>query len=254
MSSEIGKGFVASPGQGITVTYDRFEIRVGSPKFMLSQNIDISSGEELISNLQKEGKTTVLFSVDKSLVGLIGLLDTPKIGSKDAILALKKLGIESVMLTGDNEETAREIAKIIGINRIFANVLPSEKVDVISSLQKEDKRVAMIGDGINDAPALTAADVGIAIGSGTDVAIEASNVVLIRNDVEDVVTAIEVARKTVSKIKQNLLYAFAYNIILIPVAASGFLYPALAGIAMAASSVSVTMSSLALKRWTPKRI
>jgi P-type Cu+ transporter len=253
VSPDIGKEFEVIPGRGITVTYDRLEIRVGSPKFILSQNIDISSGEELISRLQKEGKTTVLISVDKTLVGLVGLLDTPKLDSKDAILGLKKLGIESIMLTGDNEETAREIAKIIGINRIFANVLPSEKVDVISSLQKEDKRVAMIGDGINDAPALTAADVGIAIGSGTDVAIEAGNVVLIRNDVQDVVTAIEVARKTVSKIKQNLLYAFAYNIILIPVAASGFLYPALAGIAMAASSVSVTMSSLALKRWNPKR-
>jgi P-type Cu+ transporter len=226
---------------------------VGSPKFIVSQNIDISSAQELISRLQKEGKTTVLISVDKRLVGMIGLLDTPKLDSKDAILALKKLGIESVMLTGDNEETAREIAHSIGIYHVVANVLPSEKVNIISTLQKQGGIVAMIGDGINDAPALTAADVGIAIGSGTDVAIEAGNVVLIRNYVQDVVTAIEIARKTVSKIKQNLVYAFAYNIILIPIAGSGLLYPALAGIAMAASSVSVTMSSLALKRWNPKR-
>ena len=158
------------------------------------------------------------------------------------------------MLTGDNERTAREIAHSIGINKIFADVLPSEKVDIVEQIQNEgnSKKVAMIGDGINDAPALTAADVGIAIGSGTDIAIEAGDVVLIRDDIRDVVTAVEIARKTVSKIRQNLLYAFVYNIILIPVAATGLLYPALAGIAMAASSVSVTMSSLALKRWIPK--
>jgi Cu+-exporting ATPase len=156
------------------------------------------------------------------------------------------------MLTGDNERTANQIARSIGIERVFANVLPSGKVDVVKQIQKEGKNVAMIGDGINDAPALTAADVGIAIGSGTDVAIEAGKVVLIRDDIRDVVAAVEIARKTVSKIKQNLIYAFVYNVILIPVAATGLLYPAFAGLAMAASSVSVTMSSLALKRWTPK--
>src|SRR3989441_2019465 len=161
--------------------------------------------------------------------------------------------IEPVMLTGDNEKTARKVAQMVGIERIFANVLPSGKVEVVRKIQGEGKKVAMIGDGINDAPALTAADVGIAIGSGTDIAIEAGKVILVRDDIRDVVTAIEIAKKTVGKIKQNLTYAFMYNAILIPVAAMGFLYPALAGIAMAASSVSVTMSSLTMKRWTPKK-
>jgi P-type Cu+ transporter len=206
----------------------------------------------LIEKLQEEGKTVVLVAVNEMTVGIIALLDIPKANAKEAISMLKLLGIESIMVTGDNEKTAKQIARSVGIDRVFANVLPADKVEAIIQLQREGKKVAMIGDGINDAPALTAADVGMAIGSGTDVAIEAGNVVLIRNDIQDVVAAIEIARKTVSKIRQNLLYAFAYNIILIPVAASGFLYPALAGIAMAASSVSVTMSSLALKGWIPK--
>jgi Cu+-exporting ATPase len=244
--------FEAIPGKGVTATYNGFKIKVGSPKFIHAENIDTSSSTDLIEKLQEEGKTTVLVAVDETAVGLVGLLDTPRRDAKEAISTLKLLGIESVMVTGDNEKTAREIAHSVGIERVFANVLPSGKVEALSELQREGKKVAMIGDGINDAPALTAADVGIAIASGTDVAIEAGNVILIGNDVRDVVVAVEVARKTVSKIKQNLLYAFAYNAILIPVAALGFLYPALAGLAMAASSVSVTMSSLALKRWIPK--
>ena len=154
------------------------------------------------------------------------------------------------MLTGDNERTAATIAKDLAIDRVIANVMPSEKVDVIKKLQ-EGKKVTMIGDGINDAAALTQADVGIAIGSGTDVALEAGKVVLVRDDLTDVVAALEISKKTVSKIRQNLFYAFIYNAALIPVAGLGLLYPALAGLAMAASSVSVTSSSLLLKRWNP---
>lgn len=244
--------FEATPGRGVTVTYDGFKITVGSPRFIQSENVDTSSSTGLTEKLQEEGKTVVLVAVNEMVVGLVALLDTPKANAKEAISMLKLLGIESIMITGDNEKTAKEIAHSVGIDRIFANVLPSGKVDVVRQIQQEGKKVAMIGDGINDAPALTAADVGIAIGSGTDVAIEAGSVILIRNDIQDVVAGIEIAKKTVSKIKQNLVYAFAYNIILIPVAASGFLYPAFAGLAMAASSVSVTMSSLALKRWIPK--
>ncbi len=246
--------FEATAGQGVTAMYNGMTINVGSVGFMLHRNIDTTHSSKMIEKLQEEGKTTVLVSINGKVVAIIGLLDTPKSGAKETISALEYLGIEPVMLTGDNEKTAREIAHSIGIDRIFANVLPSEKVDIVEQIQKEgnNKKVAMIGDGINDAPALTAADVGIAIGSGTDIAIEAGKVVLIRDDIRDVVAAIEIARKIVSKIKQNLLYAFVYNMILIPVAATGLLYPALAGIAMAASSVSVTMSSLALKRWIPR--
>ena len=249
--------FGATPGRGITAVYNGMTIRVGNQSFMQDQHIDPSSSSQIVERLQVEGKTTILVSIDDSVIGVIGLQDTPKLGTKEAISALKSLGIESIMLTGDNESTAKEIARKIGIERIFANVLPKGKVDIVTSVQNEQKQrrryVAMIGDGINDAPALTAADIGIAIGSGTDIAIEAGKVVLVRDDIYDVVTAVEIARKTISKIKQNLIYAFLYNVILIPIAATGLLYPAFAGIAMAASSVSVTMSSLTLKRWSPSR-
>ncbi|MGA9151338.1 MAG: heavy metal translocating P-type ATPase, partial [Candidatus Nitrosopolaris sp.] len=250
--------FEAIPGRGIIAVYNGLIIRVGNQAFMLDQHIDLSSSIQLVEKLQLEGKTTVLISVDNNIIGIIALLDTPKPGAKEAISALKSLGIQPIMLTGDNENTSKEIARAVGIERIFANVLPKGKVDIVTNVQNEQKQlqhkgVAMIGDGINDAPALTAADIGIAIGSGTDVAIEAGKVVLVRDDIRDVVTAVEIARKTASKIKQNLIYAFMYNVILIPVAATGLLYPAFAGIAMAASSVSVTMSSLTLKRWSPNR-
>ena len=243
----------AIPGLGVMATYNDLSLKVGSPTFMQDQKIDISSSNKIIDRLQEEGKTAVIVSVDNTALGVIGLLDTPKKGAREAVSILKSMKIESVMLTGDNEKTARKIAQMVGIERIFANILPSGKVEVVRKIQNEGKKVAMIGDGINDAPALTAADVGIAIGSGTDIAIEAGKVILVRDDIRDVVTAIEIAKKTVGKIKQNLTYAFMYNVVLIPVAAVGLLYPALAGIAMASSSVSVTMSSLAMKRWTPKK-
>jgi P-type Cu+ transporter len=259
--------FEAIPGHGIVANYNGFTIKIGNPTFIQERGSHISfssSLNQLIERLQEEGKTTVIVLADNSIIGVIAVLDTPKSGAKEAIYALKRLGIESIMLTGDNENTAREIARQVGIERIFANIPPSGKVDVVKQIQQQQqkeqgqsnkdkiKKVAMIGDGINDALALTSSYVGIAIGSGTDIAIEAGDVVLIRDDIRDVVTAIEIARKTVSKIKQNLIYAFAYNVILIPIAATGILYPAFAGVAMAASSVSVTMSSLALKRWIPK--
>ncbi|WP_166392624.1 heavy metal translocating P-type ATPase [Candidatus Nitrosotalea sp. TS] len=245
--------FEAIAGLGVIATHNNLSLKVGSPAFMQNQKIDISSSNQIIGKLQEEGKTAVIVSVGDVVLGVIGLLDTPKQGAKEAVSILKSMKIEPVMLTGDNEKTASKVAQMVGIERIFAGILPSGKVDVVRRIQNEGKKVAMIGDGINDAPALTAADVGIAVGSGTDIAIEAGKVILVRDDIRDVVTAIEIAKKTVGKIKQNLTYAFMYNAILIPVAAVGFLYPALAGIAMAASSVSVTMSSLAMKRWTPKR-
>lgn len=246
------KDFRATPGKGVTTEYNGITIKVGSPGYIQSQSIKSSNSAEIVDKLQGEGKTTVLLAVDNTIIGIIALLDSPKPHAQEVVSTLMTIGIESVMLTGDNERTANQIASSIGIQRVFANVLPSGKVDIVKQIQKEGKKVAMVGDGINDAPALTTADVGIAIGSGTDVAIEAGKVVLIRDDIRDVLAAVEIARKTVSKIKQNLIYAFVYNVILIPVAAAGLLYPAFAGLAMAASSVSVTMSSLALKRWVPK--
>ena len=243
--------FFAVPGKGVKAVYNKNNILVGNSDFMQENGIDVKPAEKSMISLQEEGKTAVLVALDKELVGIIGLLDTPKRSSKEALQKLKKMNIEVIMLTGDNERTAKTIAKELAIDKVIANVVPSQKVDVIKQLQQQGKKIAMVGDGINDAAALTQADVGIAIGSGTDIAIEAGNVVLVRDDLKDVVAAIEISKKTVSKIKQNLFYAFVYNAILIPIAGVGLLYPALAGLAMAASSVSVTSSSLLLKRWTP---
>jgi Cu+-exporting ATPase len=243
--------FFVIPGRGAKAVYNGNNILVGSPSLMEDEQVDIKSAEEHVVKLQKEGKTVVLVALDKDLIGIIALIDAPKPSAKEALNALKNMGIDAVMLTGDNERTAATIAKELAIDRVIANVMPSQKVEVIKKLQQEGNKIAMVGDGINDAAALTQADVGIAIGSGTDIAIEAGNVVLVRDDLKDVVAAVEISKKTVSKIKQNLFYAFIYNAVLIPVAGVGLLYPALAGLAMAASSVSVTSSSLLLKRWSP---
>jgi len=243
--------FFAVPGKGISAVYDGHNMLVGNLEFMKEEGINTTSSEDLISRLQQEGKTVSLVAQDKVLMGILALLDTPKPSSRDALRSLKKMGMTIVMLTGDNKKTAATIAKSLGIDQVFANVLPAEKVDVIKKLQNGGKIIAMVGDGINDAAALTQADIGIAVGSGSDVAIEAGKIVLIRDDLTDVVSAIEISKKTVSKIRQNLFYAFAYNVALIPVAGLGLLYPAIAGLAMAVSSVSVTSSSLLLKRWSP---
>ncbi len=243
--------FFAVPGKGVEVLYHENRIHVGNTDFMQENGIDIKLVEQSISKLQQEGKTVVLVALDKNLVGIIALLDIPKKSAKDALQMIKNMGIDIVMLTGDNEKTAKTIADKLVINKVIANVKPSEKMDAIKQLQQNGKTIAMVGDGINDAAALTQADIGIAIGNGADIAIEAGSVVLVRDDLNDVVSAIEISKKTVSKIKQNLFYAFAYNVILIPIAGLGLLYPVLAGLAMAASSVSVTASSLLLKRWTP---
>jgi Cu+-exporting ATPase len=248
--------FIAVPGKGVETVYNKINILVGNINFMQENGVDVKPAEGSMVQLQEEGKTAVLVALDRELVGIIALLDTPKNSAKEALQRLKKMGMEVVMLTGDNEKTAKTIAKQLAIDRVIANVVPSQKVDVIKQLQQQGKKIAMVGDGINDAAALAQADVGIAIGRGTDIAIEAGQVVLVRDDLKDVVAAIEISKKTVSKIRQNLFYAFVYNAILIPVAGVGLVYPALAGLAMAASSVSVTSSSLLLKRWTPpsKRI
>ncbi len=244
--------FKAIPGRGVMARYRGREIMVGSPRMLESMGIAIDNWKGKISSLQDEGKTVVLVSIDGKPSGIIAFMDEPKQSSIDAVNMLKSMGIDVVMLTGDNRRSADAVARVLGIEHVLAEVMPDGKIDAIRMVQAKGKRVAMVGDGINDAPALMQADVGIAMGSGTDIAIEAGDVILVRNDPIGVATAVELSRKVMSKIRQNLVYAFMYNVALIPVAALGLLYPALAGLAMAASSVSVTMSSLLMKRWMPK--
>ena len=246
--------FTAIPGRGVRAVSDAKTILVTSPNQMKKEGISLESIEERVSTLQGEGKTVVAVSCDNVLIGIIALLDVPKASAKKTLEELKKFKIDVVMLTGDNAKTAKTISKELLISNVFSEVLPSEKVNVIKQLQKEGKKVGMVGDGINDAAALTQADIGIAMGTGTDIALEAGNIVLLRDDLLGVISSIEVSKKTVRKIKQNLFYAFVYNSILIPFAGLGLLYPALAGVAMAASSVSVTLSSLSLKLWNPRKL
>ena len=231
---------------------------------MYKNGIKMDSRIDLtVSSLEEEGKTATLVSIDNRLSAIIAMADTVKESAKEAVDLLKiKLGTELIMLTGDNERTAKAISSPLGIDRIIAQVLPQQKEEVISKLKSEEGRVvAMVGDGINDAPALARADLGIAIGSGTDVAKETGGIILIKGDVRDVVTALELGRKTVAKIKQNLFWAFAYNTGLIPIAGGALVpllglgvfgwLPILAGAAMALSSVTVVGNSILLGRYRP---
>jgi len=254
--SEASK-FQAIHGKGITANYKNYNILIGNDKLMHEHNIKISDdAEEKIKKLEEQGKTTIILALNKSIAGLIAIADTLKENSKQAVEELHKLGKEVVMITGDNERTAKAIAAQVGIDKVVAEVLPQDKEREIKKMQEQGKIVAMVGDGINDAPALAAADVGIAIGAGTDVAIETGSIILIKNDLRDVVTAIKLSSYTIKKIKQNLFWAFFYNIAGIPIAAGllfpffGFLLnPIIAGAAMAFSSVSVVSNSLVMKTW-----
>ncbi len=253
--------FEALPGLGVKAIIDGRDVLLGNLELMNKFSVPIGAYFERIGDLQDQGKTISLLAVDGQPAALIGLADTVKESSAPTVKALKKMGLDVVMLTGDNERTARAIARTLGIDTIFANVRPSEKEDIVRKLQKNGK-VAMVGDGINDAPALAAADVGIAIGSGTDVAKETGGIILIKDDMTDVPKALELSKATVRKIKQNLLWAFVYNVALIPIAA-GILVPflgpgiyqvlpLLAGAAMASSSVTVVSNSLLLRRFNPR--
>ena len=253
--------FEALPGLGVKATIEGHEILLGNLELMGKFSVPVEAYSERMAELQDQGKTISLLALDRQPVGLIGLADTVKESSAPTIKALKKMGLDIVMLTGDNERTAKAIARTLGIDTIFANVRPSDKEEIVKKLQKSGK-VAMVGDGINDAPALAAANVGIAIGSGTDVAKETGGIVLIKDDMMDVPKALELSKATVRKIKQNLLWAFVYNVALIPIAA-GILVPflgpgiyqvlpLLAGAAMAISSVTVVSNSLLLRRFNPK--
>jgi Cu+-exporting ATPase len=259
ISIENPGSFEALPGQGVQVTYNNQQVLLGNRKLMQTNNIDTNELEVKMTALEEGGKTAMLIAVDGKFAGLIAVADTLKEHSGEAVHALQQMGLEVIMLTGDNQRTAAAIAKQAGVDRVIAEVLPDEKANQIKKLQAEGKVVAMVGDGINDAPALAQANIGIAVGSGTDVAVETGDIVLIKNDLRDVVISIQLSRATMRKIKQNLFWAFAYNAALIPLAA-GLFYPVLhvlfdpvwAAAAMATSSVTVVTNASLLRRFKPK--
>jgi Cu+-exporting ATPase len=240
--------FEAIPGHGIRGSVDGRAALLGNRRLFEREGIDTKPAEEIMARLEAQGKTAMLVGLDGALAGVVAVADTLKPEAKDAIAELMKENVEVIMLTGDNRRTAEAIARELGIKRVIAEVLPSDKARVVKELQLEGKAVAMVGDGVNDAPALAVANIGIALGSGSDVAKETGGIVLIKDDVRDVVASIRLSRATMRKIKQNLFWAFIYNTIGIPVAALGFLNPIIAAAAMALSSLSVIVNSALLKR------
>ncbi|GMK39532.1 copper-translocating P-type ATPase [Paenibacillus sp. CCS19] len=241
--------FEALPGFGIQAVVEGHELLVGARRLLERFDVDLTTADSSAeSSLEAQGKTVMLAAVDGRFAGLIAVADTVKESSREAVLRLRSLGIQVRMATGDNERTAAAIAQQVGIEHVIAGVLPEQKAAEIQRLQQLGHKVAMVGDGINDAPALAAADVGIAIGTGTDVAVETSDVALMRGDLNGIADAIELSRATMRNIRQNLFWALAYNAIGIPIAAAGLLAPWVAGAAMAASSVSVVLNALRLQR------
>ncbi|MCK5736790.1 MAG: HAD-IC family P-type ATPase, partial [Spirochaetaceae bacterium] len=251
--------FQAIPGKGIGGKIDGRRIFMGNRALLESEGME-SIQQELSDRLAEEGKTPMFVVVDDRLVGIVAVADTVKENSREAISILHKMGIKVAMITGDNKRTAGAIAKQVGIDLVLSEVLPGDKAEEVSNIQANGELVAMVGDGINDAPALAISDVGIAIGSGTDIAIESADIVLMKSNLLDVVTTIELSRTTIRNIKQNLFWAFGYNILGIPIAA-GILYvfggpllnPMIAAAAMAMSSVSVVSNALRLRNFKLKR-
>ena len=242
------KDFEAIPGFGIKATVDGKELLVGTRKLMGKCGVAVENAYDQMDALEKGGKTAMLAAIDGQYAGIVAVADTIKETSREAISRLKNMGIEVIMITGDNQQTAKAIAAQVGIDNVIAEVLPEGKADEIKKLQALSKKVAMVGDGINDAPALAVSDIGMAIGTGTDVAMEAADITLIRGDLISIAEAIFMSKKTIRNIKQNLFWALAYNTLGIPVAALGFLAPWLAGTAMAFSSVSVVLNALRLQK------
>ncbi|TFG44879.1 MAG: heavy metal translocating P-type ATPase, partial [Dehalococcoidia bacterium] len=255
---EDATSFNAVPGQGVTARYANRQILLGNRKLMAENNISIEAIVAEAERLETEGKTAMFVAVDGKAAGIVAVADTLKETSPRAVAELKKLGIQVLMITGDNQRTADAIARQVGIDRVLAEVLPEDKAGEVKKLQAEGLKVAMVGDGINDAPALAQADVGIAIGSGTDVAKETGHVILVKDDILDVVAALQVGRRTLRLIKQNLFWAFGYNTLAIPLG-MGILYPftaqmvspELAALLMATSSLSVTLNTLRMGGFVP---
>lgn len=240
--------FEAIPGFGIQSTVNGKQLLIGTRRLMAKYSVNVQAVLANMENLEKQGKTAMLVAIDGHYAGLVAVADTIKDTSKEAISRLHSMGLDVVMITGDNAQTAQAIAEQVGIKKVIAEVLPEGKAEEVKKLQQAGKKAAMVGDGINDAPALATADIGMAIGTGTDVAMEAADITLIRGDLTGIADAIFMSKKTITNIKQNLFWALAYNVIGIPIAASGFLAPWLAGAAMAFSSVSVVLNALRLQR------
>jgi len=247
------ESFSAVPGQGVVAVVAGKQVLVGTRKLLTDNNVIIAGALADVERLEEQGKTVMLLAEDGGITGLIAVADTVKESSAQAVAELQQMGIEVWMITGDNQRAAKAIAASVGIVHVLAEVLPEHKAEKVASLKQEGKVVAMVGDGINDAPALAVADVGFAIGTGTDVAIEAADVTLMRGDLTGLVAAIKLSKATMSNIKQNLFWALVYNSFGIPIAAAGYLSPMLAGAAMAFSSVSVVLNALRLKRFDPYR-
>lgn len=242
------QSFAAIPGYGIEAEVEGKKLLVGTRRLMEKHGVEASHAYALMSRLEESGKTAMLAAIDNRYAGLVAVADTIKETSKEAVQRLKDMGIEVIMINGDNERTAKAIAAEVGIDHVRAEVLPEGKAEEVKKLQAQGKKVAMVGDGINDAPALATADIGMAIGTGTDVAMEAADVTLMRGDLSSIPDAIYMSRKTMGNIKQNLFWALGYNTLGIPVAALGLLAPWIAGAAMALSSVSVVLNALRLQR------
>ncbi|EJS71247.1 copper-translocating P-type ATPase [Bacillus cereus] len=240
--------FEAIPGFGIESVVEGKQLLIGTRRLMKKFDIDIEEVSKSMEELEREGKTAMLIAINKEYAGIVAVADTVKDTSKAAIARLKKMGLDVVMITGDNTQTAQAIAKQVGIDHVIAEVLPEGKAEEVKKLQAKGKKVAMVGDGINDAPALATANIGMAIGTGTDVAMEAADITLIRGDLNSIADAIYMSKMTIRNIKQNLFWALAYNALGIPIAALGFLAPWVAGAAMAFSSVSVVLNALRLQR------
>ncbi|HNX60423.1 MAG TPA: HAD-IC family P-type ATPase, partial [Spirochaetota bacterium] len=241
--------FEAVPGKGVRAKFGSEEILAGTRSFMKERMVDISGADDLLRSFESRGRVAVIIAENGVFAGVISLSDSLKETSVEAVRTLRAAGIETYMITGDNRVTADAVAKEAGISNVFAEVLPADKARYVEELQKKGHVVAMVGDGINDAPALAKADIGISIGSGSDIAIETSSVALVKGDLRDIAKAVRLSRKTMSKIRQNLFWAFFYNAVGIPFAAAGFLNPVIAGAAMALSSVSVVTNSLSLRRF-----